>query len=186
MIDEDQRNNSAWNQRWTAVHKGNTKRDNPLTLETAKSEADYALGVCRMDPYNESPWRYLVALLKEQPSSNAWIKEIEQTSASMTQVLVDANRDPEKCINMTWARVDMLEMAGDKESLEKVSCHRVALMVVFLFQFLKSDFLFVSYLFHKGDTNGTRFGNQTRYDSKQVLEATSEPASRKGCFHIIA
>jgi len=125
LIDEDQRNNSAWNQRWTVMHKGNTK-SNPLPLEIAKSEADFALeSGCKIDPYNESPWRYLVALLKEQQlNENAkvaaeLILEYEQKSANLTQILVDAQRDPEKCVNMVWARVDMLEMAGDKASLEK-------------------------------------------------------------------
>jgi hypothetical protein len=123
LIDGDQRNNSAWNQRWTVVHKG-TK--NPLPLEIAKLEADFALeSGCKIDPYNESPWRYLVALLKEQLNQNTavaepMIREYEQKSASLTQILVDAQRDPEKCVNMAWARVDMLEMAGDEASLEQV------------------------------------------------------------------
>ncbi|CAJ1928165.1 unnamed protein product [Cylindrotheca closterium] len=125
LIDDDQRNNSAWNQRWTVVHKG-TK--NPLSLEITKSEADFCLtSGCKVDPYNESPWRYLVALLQEQLKhektdtavAEEMIREYEQKSASLAQILVDAQRDPEKCVNMTWARVDMLEMAGDKASLEQ-------------------------------------------------------------------
>ena len=62
-----------------------------------------------------------MALLQEQQGvSKDFIRDYEQKSASLTQVLVDAERDPKKCINMSWARVDMLEMAGDKPSLEKV------------------------------------------------------------------
>lgn len=86
-------------------------------------EADFALeSGCRIDPYNESPWRFFVAILQEQQNEEVrdWMVECHQKSASLRQVLVNAQRDPEKCINLTWARIDILEMVGDKASLEKV------------------------------------------------------------------
>jgi len=66
----DPRNNSAWNQRWFALHKGNTSyavdRNAALSLEKAKEEASYALSGAEVDPFNESPWRYLIGVLMEQ------------------------------------------------------------------------------------------------------------------------
>jgi protein farnesyltransferase/geranylgeranyltransferase type-1 subunit alpha len=68
----DPRNNSAWNQRWFALHEGKIAsvyaedRGSVLSLEKAKEEASYALCGADVDPFNESPWRYLVGILMEQ------------------------------------------------------------------------------------------------------------------------
>ena len=40
LIQQDPRNNSAWNQRWFASHRA--KKD-PLTLDMARSEMDFAI-----------------------------------------------------------------------------------------------------------------------------------------------
>jgi protein farnesyltransferase/geranylgeranyltransferase type-1 subunit alpha len=60
---EDPRNNSAWNQRWFALHEG---RSDMLTLENAREESRYALSGAKIDPFNECPWRYLIGVLMEQ------------------------------------------------------------------------------------------------------------------------
>lgn len=60
---EDPRNNSAWNQRWFALHEG---KSDVLTLENAREESIYALSGAKIDPFNECPWRYLVGILMEQ------------------------------------------------------------------------------------------------------------------------
>jgi len=73
----DPRNNSAWNQRWFALHEGQiSTRSNSskasyrgksiLSLEKANDEANYALCGAKVDPFNESPWRYLISVLTEQ------------------------------------------------------------------------------------------------------------------------
>ena len=67
----DPRNNSAWNQRWFALHEGKvsnvaSKGSSVLSLDKAKEEAHYALSGAKVDPYNESPWRYLIGVLMEQ------------------------------------------------------------------------------------------------------------------------
>ena len=73
----DPRNNSAWNQRWFALHEGNVayaavntngggRSASVLSLEKAKEEASYALSGAKVDSYNESPWRYLIGVLMEQ------------------------------------------------------------------------------------------------------------------------
>lgn len=123
LIQEDPRNNSAWNQRWFACHRG---LKDALPLETSKTEADFALDTgAAVDPFNESPWRYLVSLLREQYKQKTLsvelLKEFEEKSTGLRKVLVDAGREPDTCSNLTSARIDLLEMIGDQASLEKVS-----------------------------------------------------------------
>lgn len=83
----------------------------------ARKEADYAIDGAKLDPYNESPWRYLVGILRQEPSL---VKEYQGKATELRQVLVDAGRDPDGCSNLTSARIDMLEMMSDSESLELV------------------------------------------------------------------
>jgi protein farnesyltransferase/geranylgeranyltransferase type-1 subunit alpha len=73
QIISDVRNNSAWNQRWFAVHEGkntiammNNHQQQILSFDKAKEEASYALSGANVDIYNESPWRYLIGILMEQ------------------------------------------------------------------------------------------------------------------------
>lgn len=112
------RNNSAWNQRWFAAHRGSQQ---PLDAENVRLEADYAIKGAELDPYNESSWRYLIGIVREEPSLTA---EYEKKAAGLRQVLVDAERDPDGCANLTSARIDMLEMLGDDESL-KLVCYPI-------------------------------------------------------------
>ena len=127
LIQEDIRNNSAWNQRWFAIHRGkHGGRNVALNLNVAKQEADFAIDHARLDPYNESPWRYLIGILREQKqqekSGNVvdnYIVEYEaKASNELRNILFDASRDPDTCVNMTSARVELLEMIGNKDSLE--------------------------------------------------------------------
>jgi protein farnesyltransferase/geranylgeranyltransferase type-1 subunit alpha len=113
LIIQDVRNNSAWNQRWFASHRGLQK---PLDADNAQKEADYAINGAKLDPYNESPWRYLIGLVREEPSL---APKYETKAAELRQVLVNANRDADTCANLTSARIDLLEMMGDDESLKQ-------------------------------------------------------------------
>lgn len=123
LIEKDIRNNSAWNERWFATHRG--ERGKFLCLDDAQREANFALKVGSLDPYNESPLQYLIAILREQiQSGNAdveLISDYEAKVCNFCNVLKKANRDPDACFNLTSARIDLLEMVGDKSSLEKVS-----------------------------------------------------------------
>ena len=117
LIVEDCRNNSAWNQRWFAVHRGT--RD-ALSDEMARQEAEYAIEMASIDPYNESPWRYLIGILKEQqsPDSPAMVTHYHHAATGLKQVLQDAGRDPDACVNLNSALIDMLEMSGDTATSE--------------------------------------------------------------------
>ncbi|KAG7358312.1 protein prenyltransferase alpha subunit repeat-containing protein [Nitzschia inconspicua] len=125
LIDEDIRNNSAWNQRWFVVHRG--KQDGkPLSMNEARLEADFAIdkGIS-VDPYNESSCRYLLSILKEQllegehDLAKKLVEEHEAKVSNLRLAFEKTNQDPGKCVNLTATWIDLLEMMGDKESLQK-------------------------------------------------------------------
>eukprot|EP00586_Coscinodiscus_wailesii_P008772 CAMPEP_0172524178 /NCGR_PEP_ID=MMETSP1066-20121228/294051_1 /TAXON_ID=671091 /ORGANISM="Coscinodiscus wailesii, Strain CCMP2513" /LENGTH=222 /DNA_ID=CAMNT_0013307293 /DNA_START=556 /DNA_END=1224 /DNA_ORIENTATION=- len=122
LIVKDCRNNSAWNQRWFASHKGRAKT--ALSLSDFCCEAEYALEGANVDPHNESPWRYLIGLFKEQ---NIMLKKaegetrlIDEYLAKMEGVklkLAEKDNNPDGCYNLTSAYIDLLQMKGDCNSL---------------------------------------------------------------------
>jgi len=141
LIQEDIRNNSAWNQRWLVSHRGKQHRQSPpIGLDVARREADFAINHGSMlDPYNESSWRYLIGILQEQYQhyknqqqqqkkdndvKKTMLKtmiveyEAKSNSSEIRNVLITANRDPDTCVNMTSARIDLLEMIDTKDSLQ--------------------------------------------------------------------
>jgi protein farnesyltransferase/geranylgeranyltransferase type-1 subunit alpha len=76
LLDDDCRNNSAWNHRWFVLvmsDAGATSRRTTVEAPGATAVLDehvvarevrYALEVARIDPHNESPWRFFVALVR--------------------------------------------------------------------------------------------------------------------------
>jgi hypothetical protein len=84
-----------------------------------------------LDPFNESPWRYLIGLLKEQQKMQQQnnnndndckelLEEYERKAFALRDVLTQAKRDPDTCVNLTSARIDILEMIGGKGALGQV------------------------------------------------------------------
>jgi len=71
-ISQDCRNNSAWNYLWFLNYHDVTKgtadktqnKISPKDINLAKEEIDYALSIAFTDIYNESPWRYILSVLK--------------------------------------------------------------------------------------------------------------------------
>lgn len=112
LIVEDCRNNSAWNQRWFAVHRGSQEA---LSEERAKLEVQYAIEVAKIDPYNESPWRYLIGIVKENLSS---LLDISLNEVSgFDAILEEAGRDVNSCTSLNSTRIDLLEMKRTSEAL---------------------------------------------------------------------
>lgn len=103
QIIADVRNNSAWNQRWFAVHEGknnttvmtnnNHHQHNILSFEKAKEEANYALSGANADIYNESPWRYLIGILMEQQLRCANSSGEDESNSTMVTCLIKENID---------------------------------------------------------------------------------------------
>lgn len=136
LIKKDVRNNSAWNQRWFATHKGRSNKNPSLSIKIAKSEADYAIQNTALDPHNESPLRYLVALLREQQKQHknkeiregddddnnnndmtlvSFLKYVEDEIEKLKQTLNKGN----DCPSLIAAYIDVLEMKNDSISLLK-------------------------------------------------------------------
>lgn len=126
----DPRNNSAWNQRWFTTHcyDGNN-------LDRTR-EAEYALQGADIDPFNESPWRYLLGILREKRQQEGNNKEGTTTMreelqshqervASMTEKLHELGEDC--CCPMVAAHIDILEMMGNADSLHKAAAMAHAL-----------------------------------------------------------
>ena len=80
-----------------------------------------------IDPHNESPWRYLIGIIKEQIhvsqsldfSISEKIVSYEEQIEKIIDDLKVKDIDPNTCINMVSAQIDILQMKGDKESLNK-------------------------------------------------------------------
>lgn len=125
LLDDDVRNNSAWNQRWLVSHRGSKSAS--FSLRKAEIEIDYAIEKARLDVYNESPWKYFVAIVKEQCKFNHKEdsdlrlfldaeKKIEETKTLFEET---SKKDSMECIHLHAAYIDILEIKGDKESCEK-------------------------------------------------------------------
>ena len=154
-IKEDPRNNSAWSQRWFATHKGQVssfaglddsvacdalrEKGAILTLEMAGEEAHYAICGAEIDPYNESPWRFLIGILMEQwrcaqregnqdeiakakDLINSNIKQIKQMQQSLEEKSSSDETAAEPCVSLMSALLDLLEISIDsKQALEEAS-----------------------------------------------------------------
>mmetsp|Transcript_27725 Transcript_27725/g.58265 ORF Transcript_27725/g.58265 Transcript_27725/m.58265 type:complete len:389 (+) Transcript_27725:192-1358(+) len=139
----DPRNNSAWNQRWFALHEGQiSTRSNSskasyrgksiLSLEKANDEANYALCGAKVDPFNESPWRYLISVLTEQwrfaqNSGDAgevsivsallreYVRKIREMKQFWDEQQSSGNESHGPCVSMMSALVDLLEIFTNDE-----------------------------------------------------------------------
>mmetsp|Transcript_31900 Transcript_31900/g.95511 ORF Transcript_31900/g.95511 Transcript_31900/m.95511 type:complete len:213 (-) Transcript_31900:128-766(-) len=127
LISEDPRNNSAWNQRWFVTHSG---MHVPLDADGALSECQYALKAAALDPHNESPWRYLIGLVKEQDKVDGGRVLADLVELCQREIVTMKNRlekdnkgmtKPVACPNMLAAYADILEMQKSKRSLVEAS-----------------------------------------------------------------
>mmetsp|Transcript_8205 Transcript_8205/g.9699 ORF Transcript_8205/g.9699 Transcript_8205/m.9699 type:complete len:327 (-) Transcript_8205:44-1024(-) len=66
LIQEDLRNNSAWNQRWYVVQNTEQNSDGSLPNEVRKREIRYAQTFLNIAPHNESPYNYIIGLMRNQ------------------------------------------------------------------------------------------------------------------------
>ncbi|KAI5582922.1 hypothetical protein BDE02_07G118900 [Populus trichocarpa] len=86
LLEKDVFNNSAWNQRYFVVTRS------PLLggLEaTRESEVKYTIETILGNPGNESPWRYLRGLYKNDPKS--WISDPQVSSVCLKVLSAEAN-----------------------------------------------------------------------------------------------
>jgi protein farnesyltransferase/geranylgeranyltransferase type-1 subunit alpha len=126
LLLDDVRNNSAWNQAWFVSHRGS--KSAPFSLAQAEREVAFAIEKAKIDPYNESPWKYFIAIIKEQSrrigiSSEEFKtflatceKSVEDTKVSFER---GTNKDGMECTHLISAYVDILEMNGSPACIEK-------------------------------------------------------------------
>ena len=139
LLEEDVRNNSAWNQRWFVSHVGKKSGSGSslFSLDQAKVEVGYTLEKASLDPYNESPWKYFIAIIKEQFRSSAADAESEPESNSdsefrlfldecqsntekiKTRFEEQFKKDGMQCTHLVSTLVDILEIKGDEKSLRE-------------------------------------------------------------------
>ena len=129
LIRQDPRNNSAWNHRWFCIHKGkpNNKED-AVVVEVLEAEAAYAVEIATLDAYNESPWRYWIAIVKEQKESlddndarSALLSQHLETLWKLrAQVEQSTGNGAATSVSLLAAAIDVLEWQGTRESLQQV------------------------------------------------------------------
>lgn len=130
-----------------------------ITLDVAQQEADFALSPvfgASLDPYNESPWRYLIGILKEQQNQNEksnneknmtlitnLITQCELRTREIATTLQEKHqRDPNTCSHLLAARIDMLEMMDNDESIKQVRSLFCVCFFFLLFFWMCSFFSF--------------------------------------------
>lgn len=120
MIHDDARNNSAWNYRWFLLHHG-TKHT--LTPAQALQEIDYVTASIEADGYNESTWRFLVALTKEQASTlvdgSLFLGFVDMLLDRLRKLREELKTDNHHYMG---TMVDILEMKADHISLTEAKC----------------------------------------------------------------
>ena len=123
LMEQDVRNNSAWNHRWFVTHRG--KLTTTLSDGAARTETEYALTAAALDPYNESSWRYFLAVLKEQVfhlEDAATVITLLTTSEHKLQAIEAANLltnddgTSQPSCHLTSTLIQILEWKGDSES----------------------------------------------------------------------
>ena len=83
---------------------------------------EYTLAKLKLDAYNESPWRYFLAIIKEQyrllkdeefvNQILEWIQEVK------LHFITETKRDWMTCIHLVAVTIDVLEMKGDEKSMD--------------------------------------------------------------------
>jgi len=128
LITQDVRNNSPWNHRWFASHRA--KKVPPLNVEKAILEAEYAIRIAEIDPFNESPWRYLIGVLKEQWRKQEGVAStfavlLNEYEGKILQIKSDMKEregvDGDSCVNLISALIDILEMKQDSSAIENAA-----------------------------------------------------------------
>ncbi|XP_037708684.1 protein farnesyltransferase/geranylgeranyltransferase type-1 subunit alpha [Drosophila subpulchrella] len=88
LICEDQRNNSAWNQRFFVIkHLG-------FTPDLIQRELSYTMNRIRIIKNNESAWNYLVGVMRQGDSGNARLNSYPEVVAFVEELYQAGNRSP--------------------------------------------------------------------------------------------
>lgn len=114
LIERDIRNNSAWNGRWFVLHRG--EGNTGLDSSVAQQQMEFSLSVAKEDPHNPSPWRFLLAIVKEQQLSNPEKQEIVNKIKKIREEIVP--NDP--CPALLSTLVDLSEPSVALQHIESL------------------------------------------------------------------
>ena len=109
LLQEDIRNNSAWNHRYTVVRN----QCSPLTDAVRNREIHFAMECIRKCANNECAWNYLTAYLGDGAGKAPWTS-IPEVEALCHEVLEVASAQGEFCRFAAQAMADIAEAKGDK------------------------------------------------------------------------
>jgi len=88
LICEDQRNNSAWNQRFFVIkHLG-------FTPDLIQRELSYTMNRIRIIKNNESAWNYLVGVMRQGDNGKARLSSYPEVVAFVEELYQAGNRSP--------------------------------------------------------------------------------------------
>ncbi|XP_017063231.1 protein farnesyltransferase/geranylgeranyltransferase type-1 subunit alpha [Drosophila eugracilis] len=88
LICEDQRNNSAWNQRFFVVkHFG-------FTPDLIQRELSYTMNRIRIIKNNESAWNYLVGVMRQGDNGKAQLNSYPEVVGFVEEIYQAGNRSP--------------------------------------------------------------------------------------------
>jgi len=88
LICEDQRNNSAWNQRFFVIkHLG-------FTPDLIQRELSYTMNRIRIIKNNESAWNYLVGVMRQGDNGKARLNSYPEVVAFVEELYQAGNRSP--------------------------------------------------------------------------------------------
>ena len=108
-----------------------------LSYEKAKEESSYALSGAKVDPFNESPWRYLIGVLTEQwrvSHREGDTKDISNVTTLIQEIIVETREMKQwleeqtlsedhpagPCASLLSALVDLLDFfKGEQELLHE-------------------------------------------------------------------
>lgn len=128
-ISQDCRNNSAWNYLWF-LNYHNDKKEISSKGDTylAQEEVDYALSILIIDIYNESPWRYMLSVLKnvksldlitkylskitEIKNSYSWSNEGRVSNNASEDVISSVTFNNGVSVELLSAQIELWEMRG--------------------------------------------------------------------------
>lgn len=85
LLEEDVRNNSAWNHRWYVVF-GRPEGEKAFgNAEVVQREVEFAKGKIRLAPQNQSSWNYVRALVRKTGEPVGGLKEFAGEFASLEE-----------------------------------------------------------------------------------------------------
>ncbi|KAL5121883.1 CAAX geranylgeranyltransferase alpha subunit [Pleosporales sp. CAS-2024a] len=117
MIAADVRNNSAWNHRYYLVVGGGGGK---ASEDVARREIEYTQAAIRKAPQNQSPWNYLLGILRAAQLPKSTIKAFALEFADVDQ--------PDKAVHSSHALDVLADMYAEEENSQEQAAKALDLL----------------------------------------------------------